>query len=99
MGKLITVLLISFVLMGCETTTRAKVVKVPIIICPVPEHSPIPVLAIDALVEADKGNWEKIAKSYAASIVRLEADNKKLRAQLEVYRSGNGEVIDGITDK
>lgn len=92
MGKLITILLVGLLLTGCETTTRAKVVKVPIIICPVPEHTPLPILAIDALSDDDKGNWEKISKSYAASIVRLEADNQRLRSQLEVYRSGNGEV-------
>lgn len=89
--KLLFVLLISVFLVGCETTNRAKIVKVPIVICPVPEHTPEPVLPIDALTDEDTGNWEKIAKSYAVTIIRLQAYADTLQQQLEVYRSGNGE--------
>lgn len=80
-------------MVGCQTThtTRAKIVKVPIIVCPVPEHVIEPFLPIEALTEADKGDWEKVAKSYAISIVKLQAYARDLEAKLEVYRSGNGE--------
>lgn len=96
MGKIIIALLLVVSLSGCVTehTTRAKIVKIPIIICPVPEHTEIPVLAIEALTEEDKGDWEKIAKSYAVTIIRLQAYSKDLREQIEVYRSGNGEVTE-----
>ena len=97
MVKLIIVLsiitLLSIGMFGCETNNRAKIVKVPIIICPVPEHILDPILPVDVLTNEDKGDWEKIAKSYALSLVRQEAYIEKLKAQLEVYRSSNGEIV------
>ena len=100
MVKYLIIVAISFMLVSCQATnTRAKIVKIPIIICPVPEYTIEPTLPIEALTSDDKGDWEKIAKSYAVTIVKLQAYSKDLKEKLEVYRSGNGEVIDGITNK
>lgn len=93
MGRLIIALLVVMIISGCTThQTRATVVKVPIVVCPIPEYIVDPILPIDLLRAEDNGDWEKIAKSYAASIVRLEAHNETLKAQLQVYRDTRGET-------
>lgn len=92
MGRLIVLLMMTVLLTGCgTTTTKTQVVKVPIIICPVPEYIIEPVLAIETLNDEDKGDWEKIAKAYASTIVTQEAHIQKLRAQLQIYRDKRGE--------
>lgn len=89
--KIILLVSLSLFLIGCETTTRAKIVKVPIIICPVPEYIAEPHLKIDDLEIVDMKDFEKIAKAYATTIVKQSAYIEKLKAQLQVYRDTRGE--------
>lgn len=91
MGRIILLVAVAIFMVGCESIPTTKIVKVPIIICPIPEYIVEPELAIKNLKTEDKGDWEKIAKSYAATVITQEAYIQKLKAQLQVYRDKRGE--------
>ena len=99
MKKIILLTFISFLLIGCATTVRkVQVVKVPVVSCPVPERIKQPILPIDLLSDKDVGNWRKIAESYAITIIKLESYTNSLEEQLEIYRSENGEILNGAAN-
>lgn len=55
--------------------------------CPKPPVIPQRSYPVDQLTEADKGNYQKIAEAYSATVKMMTEDNKDLNKYLDVYRN------------
>jgi hypothetical protein len=93
MNKILAVL-IAISLSSCGWLTKKEIVYVPKKVyvtvaaeCPVPPEFIRKPYPADNLTSADKGNYQKIAESYALSIKMLKKDLDDLNSYLDVYRN------------
>lgn len=72
---------------GCQTVDKeVQIVKVPVLHCPEPPKVARPDLQIFELENSDKVDYQKVAKTYAASIKELQYHIEYLELQLDVFR-------------
>lgn len=97
MVKLLITLISISLLFGCAGFKAKKIVevKVPVLYCPAPVEIDKPKYDTTFLVPSDKGDYEKIAKSYVLTFIKMDKYIETLELQLEAYKGLN----DGTTNK
>ena len=89
MSKLLNGVILLPLLTGCfQPEIIIKEVYIPVPAeCPKPKDVIEPEYSINSLTEADKGNYQKIAKAYVNSYLKCKRYSKEQETLLDVYRN------------
>lgn len=94
MARIITIILLLFVLVGCGTKpirikTEIQESYVPILYCPAPPEIKRPVLAIDLMTEEQLNDPGELVKHYKATIIQLQGYITELETIRDSYDESN----------
>jgi len=93
-----TLIIIALLSLGaCAGYNPPQIVEVqmPVLYCPAPTELVKPIYDTSFLITSDQGDYEKIAKSYVLTLIRMDTYIQALELQLESYKG----LDNGITDK